>query len=203
MAIVRRHALTLAGPLFLAMLLLVLPFFFLFKLFSLGVLGIVAFGGVFACGVFIAFRSLFMWDSDVLILTSLRIVDVDQKGLFSRQVSEAALTAVQDVSWSRKGILQTIFRMGRIKIQTAGATATIEADAIPKPEAMHEAINSAREEAPKVNASDAPQQKDRRSRIRHIAVLLEQADDERVAEIENLLEKKTKEKAVQEFFGSK
>jgi uncharacterized membrane protein YdbT with pleckstrin-like domain len=200
-AMARRHAITIIGPLFLAMLLIVIPFFFLFPLFSLGFFGVVLFICLLVSGILLAFRTFFLWDADVLIITDHRIVDVDQRGLFSRHVSEAPLSAIQDVSWKKQGIWQTMCGMGTVKIQTAGATAIIEADKIPKPERIHELINQARQEAPKHETTEEPTQKDRRSRIRHIAVLLEQADDAKVMEIETLLEKQSRDKAAQDFFG--
>jgi len=160
------------------------------------------FGVLIIAGIALAFRALFLWDADVLIVTNLRVVDVDQRGLFSRRVSEAALTSIQDVSWKKQGLWQTLFHMGGVKIQTAGATAVIEADNIPKPERVHELINDVRQEAPKQASADTPLQKDRRSRIRHIAVLLEEADDAKVMEVEVMLEKQSRDKAVQTLFGN-
>jgi uncharacterized membrane protein YdbT with pleckstrin-like domain len=202
-AMVRRHAITLIGPLLLAMLLIVIPFFFLFPLFSLGLAGIIVFGVMILVGAFLAFRTLFVWDNDVLIVTNFRVVDIDQRGLFSRHVSEANLNAVQDVSWKKQGFWQTLFRMGSVTVQTAGATATIQGDNLPRPEKIQNLINDVRQESPSPTApAQTPVEKDRRSRIRHIAAMLEEVKDEEVMEIENILEKKSKEKSMQSLFNS-
>ncbi len=202
-AMVRRHAVTLIGPLLLAMLLIVTPFFFLFPLFNLGVFGVIIFVLLFLVGAFMAFRTFFVWDNDVLIVTNFRVIDIDQRGLFSRHVSEAGLSAIQDVSWKKQGFWQTIFRMGSVTVQTAGATATIQGDDLPKPEKIQNLINDVRTEAPSPAAPAAtPVEKDRRSRIRHIAAMLEEIKDEEVMEVENLLEKKNKEKSMQTLFNS-
>jgi membrane protein YdbS with pleckstrin-like domain len=197
---VRRHLITLAGPLLIAMLLIVVPFFLLFPLFSLGIIGVLIFGALIAAGIALAFRSLYVWDADVLIVTNLRVVDVDQQGFFSRHVSEAPLSSIQDVSWNKKGIWQTLFRMGSIKIQTAGATAVIEAAHVPQPEKVHEVINDARQEAPRQGQGATPVQNDRRSRIKRIMELLEQVDDNKVVEIESILQRQTRNQAVQSLF---
>lgn len=199
-AMIRRHIVTLIGPLLLAMLFIVAPFFFLFPLFSLGIFGVLVFVIFIIAGIVLAFRTLFIWDADVLIVTNTRVVDVDQKGLFSRHVGEAALNSIQDVSWHKEGFWQTLFRMGTVKIQTAGAAAVIEADNIPKPEKVHELVNEVRQESPRTPDTSTPIEKDRRSRIRHIAVLLEEADDAKVIEVEALLEKQARDKAVQNLF---
>ncbi|MFA6099468.1 MAG: PH domain-containing protein [Patescibacteria group bacterium] len=200
-AMVRRHAVTLVGKLLLAMVLIVVPFFLLFPLFNLGIFGVIVFAIVILVGVVLAARTLFVWDNDVLIITNQRIVDVDQRGLFSRHVSEASLNMIQDVSWKKQGFWHTLFRMGDVKVQTAGATSTIQGENLPRPEKVHELINDVRNEAPHPSAVNAtPVEKDRRSRVKHIAVMLEEADDAKVMEVEALLEKQSREKAVQSFF---
>jgi len=199
-AVVRRHLATLLPQLLLAMLFIVVPFFFLFPLFSWGIPGVILFGIVFSVGAVIAARGLYLWDADVLILTTERAIDVDQKGLLSRRVSEAPLALIQDVSWKREGVWQTVFRMGGVSIQTAGATTTIQADAIPRPEQVHELINDLRHDArPAANGAEVPA--DRRGRIRHIIQLLDQVDDATVAQIEAQLVKSDRDASVNNLFN--
>ncbi|MDF1496538.1 MAG: PH domain-containing protein [Patescibacteria group bacterium] len=204
-AIVRRHLASLIPSLFFAMIIIVLPFFFLFPLFSLGVIGVLIFGISIMIGILWAIRSLFLWNTDVLVVTNMRIVDVDQKGILSRKVSEAPYDVIQDVSWKREGIWQTIFRMGSVSIQTAGSSATIEAERVPQPGKLHEIINDERlryTSEPKEHIQ-SPQKKDRRSRIRRIAELLEEVSDTSVAEIEAVLERKVKSSSMEKLFNEK
>lgn len=196
---VRRHMITVAGPLLLALLFIVLPFFFLFPMFSWGTIGVLLFGAGVMFGAGLAFRTIFVWDSDVLLVTNLRVIDVDQKGIFSRHVSESSLGAIQDVSWTKKGLWATLFGMGSVKIQTSGAQAVLEAEDIPNPERVNELINQLKDQAPRPTNKEHVEPKDRRGRIRHIALLLEEMDDEQVAEVESLLYKKSKAKAVSSF----
>src|SRR5262249_32798336 len=147
-AVTRRHVATLVPPLGLALILIVAPFFLLFPLFSWGTPGVVLFCVAIVLGILIAIRSVVLWDAGALILTTMHISDVDQKGLLTRTVSEASLTSIQDVSWGRNGFADTIFRMGKITIQTASTTATIEARRIPHPEQMYELINELRHGVP-------------------------------------------------------
>lgn len=56
----------------------------------------------------------------VLVVTNERVVDVDQLSLFKRQVSEANLTRIQEVSGFVHGMLGTFFDIGKLEIQTAG-----------------------------------------------------------------------------------
>ena len=203
-AVVRRHVATLVPPLFLAMIFIVLPFFLLFPLFSIGAIGVIIFAVLVLIGIVIAARTLMLWDADVLVITNERVVDVDQKGLLARKVTEASLSVIQDVSWKREGIAQTVFRMGTLQIQTAGGGAAIQVGDISYPQVVHELINELRHQAPKLQAqaSDSPVQKDRRSRIRHIAELLEHADDQLVMQTELALERNVKDKSVSAVFGA-
>lgn len=57
---------------------------------------------------------------DMWIVTSKRIIDVEQRGLFSREISEIPLSSVQDVTISIRGVIETFLKFGTIKIQTAG-----------------------------------------------------------------------------------
>ncbi|KKT56951.1 MAG: hypothetical protein UW81_C0012G0013 [Candidatus Giovannonibacteria bacterium GW2011_GWC2_44_9] len=57
---------------------------------------------------------------DIWIITSERIIDIDQKGLFNREISEFMLERVQDVTIEIPNIMATFLKYGNIIIQTAG-----------------------------------------------------------------------------------
>lgn len=57
---------------------------------------------------------------DVYLVTNDRVLDVSQKGMFSRTVSELDLARVQDVTSEVHGILRSILNFGNVYIQTAG-----------------------------------------------------------------------------------
>jgi len=56
---------------------------------------------------------------DIWIITTNRIVNVEQKGLFSRQVSELKFHHIQDVSTDVKGFFPTLLNFGDVTVQTA------------------------------------------------------------------------------------
>lgn len=56
---------------------------------------------------------------DVWIVTSERIINIEQKGLFSRTVSELRLNQIQDITSEMKGFLETFLTYGDVYIQTA------------------------------------------------------------------------------------
>ena len=57
---------------------------------------------------------------DIWIITSERIVDIEQKGLFNREISEFTLDKVQDITVEVPDLLATTLKYGNIIIQTAG-----------------------------------------------------------------------------------
>ena len=64
---------------------------------------------------------------DIWIITSERIIDIDQKGLFNREISEFMLERVQDVIIEVPNIMATFLKYGNLIIRTASeATFRIE-----------------------------------------------------------------------------
>lgn len=57
---------------------------------------------------------------DVIFITDGRVLNVNQKGLLARGVSELNLRQVQNVSSEVNGFLQTYFNFGTLVIETAG-----------------------------------------------------------------------------------
>lgn len=77
---------------------------------------------------------------DITIVTNDRILDIDQKGLFGRVVSELDLSRIQDVNSEIKGIFPTIFNFGLVEVQTAGDEANFEFHDTPHPHAIRRRI---------------------------------------------------------------
>lgn len=58
---------------------------------------------------------------DVWIITNKRLIDVEQKGLFTREISTVRIENIQDAISNVSGIFQTMFNYGEVHVQTAGA----------------------------------------------------------------------------------
>jgi len=203
--VTRRHIITLFPGLSVSLVLIVLPFFLLFPLFGWAILGVVIFFLSLVLGLGIAMRALLLWDSDVLVVTTLRLVDVDQRGLFTRIVSEAPLSAIQDVSWAKKGIVETLLGIGSIKIQTTNATTTVEARRISHPQRIHELINELRrhpEAVPAVPTTPAPQAPTQTAEaVKKITSMLETYSPEELVRIEAVLHARERSAAADEFLA--
>lgn len=78
---------------------------------------------------------------DVLIITNKRIIDIEQKGLFSRDIVETAVGNIQDVKVEVFGIVATLWDFGNIHIQTAGVSKEIVVRGIANPYEVRKKIS--------------------------------------------------------------
>lgn len=69
--------------------------------------------------ILFAFTNFVDYYLDVWIVTNQRIINIEQKGLFSRVVSEKDLGVMQDITADVSGFLPTLLEYGDIYIQTA------------------------------------------------------------------------------------
>lgn len=75
---------------------------------------------VFAMVIWIIFFLIWIdYYFDVWIVTNRRIINIEQKGLFSREVSELKLEKIQDISTEVLGVIPTFLNYGDVYIQTA------------------------------------------------------------------------------------
>ena len=79
------------------------------------------------------FNGLIDYYLDVWIVTNERIINIEQKGLFSRTIAELKLYRVQDAKAEVTGILHTLLDYGTITVQTAGEEAHFTFQQIPEP----------------------------------------------------------------------
>lgn len=101
---------------------------------------------VLAASVYYLFVWLFFFFSfidyylDIWIITNERIIDVRQKGFFSRVIAEQRFDRVQDVTSEVHGFFSTIFKFGDVQVQTAGESAKFNFQEIPNPEEVRDII---------------------------------------------------------------
>ena len=86
--------------------------------------------------IFTWFFAFFIWIDywfDIWIITDQRVVNVEQRGLFVREISELNLTKVQDVTSEIIGIIPSILNFGDVFIQTAGEQERFVFHQVPDP----------------------------------------------------------------------
>ena len=143
--IVRRYGLTFFWQWILVFILFVVPFFFMFWLFNHRWWGQALFFIPVVVGISTLVRVIFIWKKNVLIITTHRIVDIDQRGFFDQVVSDVPYSQIEDISGRIKGFWGTIFRYGSLQIQTGNGKVQIVIDRIKQPVYLQQEINELRE----------------------------------------------------------
>jgi len=79
---------------------------------------------------------------DVWIITDRRVVNIEQKGLFLRHISELRYHKIQDVTTEVTGLIPTLLDYGDVYIQTAGTQPRFLFHNIPKPNIIKDKLIS-------------------------------------------------------------
>lgn len=74
------------------------------------------------------------------IITEMRMVDVDQSGLFGRKVTEIQIENVEEVTSKATGVLATLFNFGNVTVQTSGAEVEFMFENVAHPETVKKLI---------------------------------------------------------------
>ncbi|MEX0877259.1 MAG: PH domain-containing protein [Candidatus Spechtbacterales bacterium] len=78
---------------------------------------------------------------DVLVVTNYRLIDIEQKGLFARDMAEVHLSRIQDVKVEVVGLLASLMDFGDIHVQTAGAEREVVITRIEHPHKVRDMIS--------------------------------------------------------------
>lgn len=103
----------------------------------------------FVIALVVAWASFLSWYFNVSIISSKRVIDIDLHDLIYREVSDANLDKIEDVTHNMGGLLGIIFNFGDIYIQTAGAKPQIEFLKVPRPAEVATTLRKLREVAEK------------------------------------------------------
>jgi len=145
----RRHPITNAGWIFTALILLILPgFLSVLPAFedlpaNFQLVAIIIWYLLTASFVFEKFLG---WFFNVNILTDERIFDVDFVNLIYREITDANIDQIQDVTVQLGGSIRTIFNYGNVVIQTAAEIPQIEFEAVPNPDKVANILRELRVE---------------------------------------------------------
>jgi len=147
--LLRQHFVTLVPSVFLFSLMALMPFWIpvIVGVFSLD-LSVIPMGFLFV-GVLVWYLLTFglvlekflNWYFNVYIITTERVVDVDFISLLYKQVSEAQIAKIQDVTYTMGGLARAVFDFGDVMIQTAGETPNFDFMAVPHPDKVAKVIS--------------------------------------------------------------
>ena len=62
--------------------------------------------------------------------------------MFTSEISEARLDKIEDITSKQAGVIKSLFDVGSVYIQTAGAKAEIEFDNISNPKLVRDILNN-------------------------------------------------------------
>lgn len=80
-----------------------------------------------------AFYNFLVWFFNVGIVTNRRIIDIDFSDILFKEITEARLNRVEDITSKGGDFFETFFNYGDVFIQTAGTELNIEFHNIPNP----------------------------------------------------------------------
>ncbi len=86
------------------------------------------------------FYSWFIWWHDIYILTNQRLIDIDQRKIFHKIVAEIPLENVQEVVYEVKGLRETVFKFGTVKVLTGSGNTVSEVKGITDPLSVQQTI---------------------------------------------------------------
>lgn len=101
--------------------------------FGLSAISSYAIFGLVGLGIFYSLYQWFLWNNSDYILTSQRVIKIEQNSLFNREISEAELDRIQEISTEIKGPIRTLFNFGRVKIQTASSSGRVDLEDVNDP----------------------------------------------------------------------
>lgn len=89
---------------------------------------------------FFAFLVWIDYYLDVWIVTDKRIVNIDQRGLFVREMSELHLFRIQDVTSEVQGFFPSMLNYGDVYVQSAGTVERFVFEKVPDPYAVKDIL---------------------------------------------------------------
>lgn len=105
---------------FLAVFLLILPFFLIYPLFQFGLWGVVIFALLIIFSLAVFLRIYLDYYGTLFIMTSMRVIDIDHKGFFGEEMSEAGYAKIEEVYFKSSGMIKKILGLNDLFISFSG-----------------------------------------------------------------------------------
>ncbi len=87
------------------------------------------------------FERFLNWFFNIHIITDKRVVDMDFDHLLSRNISEAPLRNIEDITFTMTGTAQTLFNYGCVTVQTAAEKRELEFTDIARPARIQDLLS--------------------------------------------------------------
>lgn len=141
---VRESAVPHLGAFLFFAICFLIPFFFFYPLFRMGTLGVVIFFVMVVVGIFFFARVFRKWSHTLLVITDHRVIDIDQKGLFDRVVTETDFDRIEEVRYRIHGLIPSLFQYGTVFLTCKGTAADLKFDFIRRPARVQDLLNDLR-----------------------------------------------------------
>ena len=143
--VARRHKFFLM-PIFFSWPMLIAALLFVRYLFKFDFFGYWAWTLVVAslAATLIILYKYFIWRNNALIITNQRVVENEQRGFFSKTVTELLFRDIREIAYSKEGMNASVYDYGDLKIRTA-ADDDIIIEKIAEPDEVVELINQERQ----------------------------------------------------------
>lgn len=137
--VIRRHPIVFFWPLLQATLALAIAVV-VFVYFDFSAVFYLVAGAAVLFSFSVIFKANFLYQNSFCLITNQRVINVDQRSFFNRQITETDYSKIQDVTNTTAGIIGTSLNIGNIIIQTAGTQNQLVIKKIPDPYQVQQEI---------------------------------------------------------------
>lgn len=137
--VVRRHPIVFFWPLLQATLALTIAVM-VFVYFDFGIVFYIVCAAAILFSISTIFKANFLFQNSFCLITNQRVINVDQRNFFDRQITETDFSKIQDVTNTTTGMIGTTFNIGEITIQTAGTQNQLVIKRVPDPYQIQQEI---------------------------------------------------------------
>jgi hypothetical protein len=142
--LLRKHVITNVPWILISLVLILSPFFYpLFPFLNflpVRYFPMILIGWYLLVFAFV-FENFLLWFYNIYIVTNERIIDVDFHNILYKEVSDARIDKIQDVSYDQSGLVEAFFNYGDILIQTAAEKTEFVFELVPNPDKVVQIIN--------------------------------------------------------------
>jgi len=87
------------------------------------------------------YEQFISWYYQVFIITDERVIDINFTNLIYKELSEAKIENLEDVTYRQGGVLRAVFNFGDVVMQTAGAEREFMIENVPTPNRVVKILN--------------------------------------------------------------
>ena len=87
------------------------------------------------------YEEFITWFFHVFIITDERVIDIDFYNLLYKEVSEAKIDNLEDVTYRQGGVFRALFDFGSVSMQTAGEQREFTIENVPEPNRVVKILN--------------------------------------------------------------